>query len=51
LFKRCRDEETDELVGQFEQVSYGASKQIITQQRLPPITYTLAARASRLPST
>ena len=31
LFKRCRDEETDELVGQFEQVSYGASKQIITQ--------------------
>lgn len=31
LFKRCRGEETDELVGQFEQVSYGASKQIITQ--------------------
>ncbi|KAH8059259.1 3'(2'),5'-bisphosphate nucleotidase [Aureococcus anophagefferens] len=28
---RCRGEETDELVGQFEQVSYGASKQIITQ--------------------
>ena len=31
LFKRCRAEETDELVGQFEKVSYGASKQIITQ--------------------
>ena len=31
LFKRCREEETDDLVGQFEKVQYGASKQIITQ--------------------